>query len=187
MIISLRRLHDLDRATPDELEGLRGRASKENEKTQTSGCGRELRVGSQVGSSNRGRTNSQSSQNSKTVLKMMIPIQQATDLNVIGGKLIESAEKEKLSIRRNFRNLDRANVEATGFVGLFGQDDNDQPKTLHVPNVKRSNSCLSGKIGKVNVRNQDFKRNSKIKENVEIEKENSELDPELQKVIDAAK
>ena len=90
-------------------------------------------------------------------------------------------------LRRNFRNLDRANVEATGFVGLFGQDDNDQPKTLHVPNVKRSNSCLSGKIGKVNVRNQDFKRNSKIKENVEIEKENSELDPELQKVIDAAK
>ena len=102
MIISLRRLHDLDRATPDGLEVLRERASKENEKMQTPGCGRELRVGSQVGSSSRGRTNSQSSQHSKTVLKMMIPIQQATDLNVIGGKLIESAEKEKLSIQHAF-------------------------------------------------------------------------------------
>ena len=100
MIISLRRLHDLDLATPDELEGLRGKARKEkSEKMQIPGA-LGLRVGSQAeGSSSRG---SQSSQNSKTVLKIMITIQQATDLNVIGGKLIESAEKEKLSIQHAF-------------------------------------------------------------------------------------
>ena len=83
MIISLRKLHDLE---PDELEVLRrNRANSQNSGSRsTSSQGNHLKSAKLL------------------VPKVMIPIKQATDLNVIGGKMVESTEKDKKIVQHVF-------------------------------------------------------------------------------------